>query len=262
MPNNNILVIDDMEKPRYYMVRKLRKNQLWSISSASSEQEAIEKLNNNKYDIVVADMVMENPDSGLKILNAAKKNDQSIEVIIITAHASVPNAKEAIRKGAFEYIEKDNKNPYELLYKTVEDAIKKKKHPHFDVFLSYNSKDVEKVTDIAVSLKDNGIYPWFAEWEILAGVDFQDKLEKAINDIDVAAFFIGDNGEGPWMKDEIKLYKMESKKRSLILIPVVLETTKKKISLPTFLIPYSYVDFRKTSPDPLDRLIKSIKPSK
>jgi len=257
MSDINILVVDDWKKPREYIVKKLKSNSSWNVYSASNEAEAIEKLKNNKYDIVVSDMVMENPDSGLKILDAAQKIDKTIEVIVVTAYASVPNAVEAMRLGAFNYIDKEHKSPYKTIYENVKKAIDKKINHNFDIFLSYNREDVERVKDIAVYLKKHNIYPWFDKWEILGGCKFQDKMEQAIKTINAVAIFIGEHGQSTWQKDEIDLCQIESKKRDIVLIPVLLENAKLD-DLPFFLKTRNVVDFN----DPLDRLIKSIKPSK
>jgi len=128
LPVSNILIVDDSEKPRNYMQRHLKKNPSWNITCASSEAQAIEMIENKKFDVVVSDMFMENKDSGLKVFDFAKKIDNSIEVIIITAHSELKEAFNSMPIGSFNFIiiDKNEKDPYKLLYKSVEQAIDKR----------------------------------------------------------------------------------------------------------------------------------------
>ncbi len=59
----------------------------------------------NDYDIVVTDLVMNDVD-GMQILRDAKESLPECEVIMVTGHASIPKAVEAMREGAFNFLEK------------------------------------------------------------------------------------------------------------------------------------------------------------
>ena len=61
----------------------------------------------------------------------------------------------------------------------------------YDVFLSYNHKDREHVIEIGKWLKDNGLAPWFDEWDLQPGLPWQPELEQKIRVIKSAAIFIG-----------------------------------------------------------------------
>jgi DNA-binding NtrC family response regulator len=71
----------------------------------TSGEPALKDLDKHSYDIIVTDLKMEGVD-GMKILEAAKKKNPAIKVIIITAYAEMETAKEAFRKGAFDFIAK------------------------------------------------------------------------------------------------------------------------------------------------------------
>ena len=65
-------------------------------------------------------MLMENPDSGLEVLRAAKKLDPSVEVIMLTAYGEVKTAVPAMKLGAFDYVEKttedyDESDVYDII---------------------------------------------------------------------------------------------------------------------------------------------------
>ncbi|MEK6528954.1 MAG: response regulator [Nitrospirota bacterium] len=66
---------------------------------------ALKDLKENSYNIVVTDLKMQDVD-GMKILEAAREKNPDIKVIIITAYAEVETAKEAFKKGVFDFIAK------------------------------------------------------------------------------------------------------------------------------------------------------------
>ena len=71
----------------------------------TSGQPALKNLEENSYDIIVTDLKMEGVD-GMKILEAASEKNPEIKVIIITAYAEMETAKEAFKKGVFDFIAK------------------------------------------------------------------------------------------------------------------------------------------------------------
>ncbi len=66
---------------------------------------ALEDLEKNSYDIIVTDLKMDEVD-GMKILKEAREKNPNIKVIIITAYAEMETAKEAFKKGVFDFIAK------------------------------------------------------------------------------------------------------------------------------------------------------------
>src|SRR5690242_15688631 len=73
------------------------------VVQAASGLEAIERLND--VDVVITDLRMPGAD-GMEVLRTASKNHPHVPVIMITAYGSVGQAVEAIKAGAFDYIEK------------------------------------------------------------------------------------------------------------------------------------------------------------
>lgn len=68
-------------------------------------QSALNDLKKNSCDIIVTDLKMEGVD-GMKILEAAREKNPDIKVIIITGFAQMETAKEAFKKGVFDFIAK------------------------------------------------------------------------------------------------------------------------------------------------------------
>jgi len=100
----NILLVDD-EQPIREALLLLLKNADYRISGCGSGQEAIQHLESEQYDIVVTDLFL--PDvNGIDILKKAKELSPTIEVILITGHASAETAVRAMKEGAFDYITK------------------------------------------------------------------------------------------------------------------------------------------------------------
>ena len=66
---------------------------------------ALNDLKKSSYDIIVTDLKMEGVD-GMKILEAARGENPDIKVIIITGFAEMETAKEAFKKGVFDFIAK------------------------------------------------------------------------------------------------------------------------------------------------------------
>ena len=124
-----ILLVDDEEAVRNAVARRLKRNG-YDITKKASQAEGIEEVNSveTPYDIVVTDMVMETPDSGLEVLKAALTRDVFTEVIVLTAYGNVANAVECMRRGAFDYVEKNlpGVDVFELLDAKVKQAMERR----------------------------------------------------------------------------------------------------------------------------------------
>ncbi|MBI5375100.1 MAG: sigma 54-interacting transcriptional regulator [Candidatus Schekmanbacteria bacterium] len=101
---NTILLVDDNKSFREGLSISL-KDEGYSIQEAESGTSALEILKNKRPDIVVADIRMPEMD-GIELLKKMKELEVDSPVIIMTAHASIDVAVEAMRQGAFDFIEK------------------------------------------------------------------------------------------------------------------------------------------------------------
>lgn len=116
-----ILVVDDEEIARQNLMHVLGREG-WQVDGAVDAAQATSLLSTNCYQLVLTDLRMPGMD-GLALLRSIKERDSSIEVIVITAHASAGSAVEAMRAGAFFYIEK----PFRIadVRKIVHEALEK-----------------------------------------------------------------------------------------------------------------------------------------
>jgi DNA-binding NtrC family response regulator len=102
MHTAKILVADDEQNLRRVLVAMLRRDG-HEVVQAASGVEAIERLAD--VDVVITDLRMPGAD-GMEVLRTASKTFPQVPVIMITAYGSVGQAVEAIKAGAFDFIEK------------------------------------------------------------------------------------------------------------------------------------------------------------
>ena len=104
MQKVKILVVDDEAIVRESLGDWL-KDADYQVFTAESGPEALKVIEKEKPVIMIADLVMPSMD-GIELMKRAKARQPGIEVIIITAYASIPTAITAMKEGAYDYIEK------------------------------------------------------------------------------------------------------------------------------------------------------------
>ncbi len=103
-PAASILVVDDEPGVRGVMEEILAREG-YKVSTASDGVEALTLVHTQRYDLVLSDLYMPKMD-GLELLKRIKDLPDSPDVIIITGHASVESAVQAMKLGAADYIPK------------------------------------------------------------------------------------------------------------------------------------------------------------
>ncbi len=125
----SVLVIDDEETVRNAVKRRLERDG-YLIETADSQAAGLEAILSRRppYDLVVTDMVMETPASGIEVLQAALGADVFSEVIVLTAYGNVANAVECMKRGAFDYVEKNipDVDVFELLSIKIKQALERR----------------------------------------------------------------------------------------------------------------------------------------
>jgi PAS domain S-box-containing protein len=96
-----VLVVDDELGPRESLRMILKPS--YEIATADSGEAALRTLPDFHPDLVFMDIKMPQMD-GIELLQRIKRADQSIEVVMITAYASLETVKNALTHGAFEYL--------------------------------------------------------------------------------------------------------------------------------------------------------------
>jgi DNA-binding NtrC family response regulator len=100
----NVLLVDDDSSVRRVLQFKLQKRG-FSVETAADGLEALQALKEKRFDLLLSDIRMPKLD-GIALLNEAKSTQPDIKVILITAHATVTQAVQAVKLGAFDYITK------------------------------------------------------------------------------------------------------------------------------------------------------------
>ncbi len=99
---NKILVVDD-DKNLRYSFRKILKDKEYEFIEAESGEEAIDKVEQQKPDLVLMDVRMPGI-TGLEAFRRIKELNPKLPVIVMTAYGTVDTAIEAMKLGAYEYI--------------------------------------------------------------------------------------------------------------------------------------------------------------
>ncbi len=99
-----ILIIDD-ERSIRRALREILEFEGYQVYEAENGQEGLDLLKSNQYDLVFCDIKMPILD-GMEVLEAIKKTENDTPFIMISGHGTIETAVEAIRKGAFDFIEK------------------------------------------------------------------------------------------------------------------------------------------------------------
>jgi DNA-binding NtrC family response regulator len=102
MSGAKILIVDDELIVRESLGGWLERDG-HKVDKAASGEEALEKCQKTRYDILLLDIKMEGM-SGLEVLKKVKENDPDLSVVMITAYGSIPSAIEAMKNGAHEYL--------------------------------------------------------------------------------------------------------------------------------------------------------------
>ncbi len=109
MAAEKILIVDDEESMVQFLSILLSKEG-YEVHVARSGRDALQRAEEENYDVVVTDIKMPGEIDGLGVLSGVKKIDPSIPVVIRTAFASQKSAIDALNRGAYQYLEKSAKN--------------------------------------------------------------------------------------------------------------------------------------------------------
>lgn len=150
----SLLLVDDNSSFRRALAIFLKNNE-FIVAQAESGEEAIPKLKQKNFDLVLTDLKMKKK-SGIEVLKESKKINPDTEVILLTAFGSIPSAVEAVKMGAFDYLTKpcDNQKLLDILKRALEKrkllseakSFMQKPKARFDFSnIVYKSKSMEKI---------------------------------------------------------------------------------------------------------------------
>jgi Nif-specific regulatory protein len=133
-----ILIADDHDALRRGLVRGLAEAG-HEVDEAANGNAAIERLHEGSFDIVLSDLKMGGSD-GLDVLRTTRALHPTTAVILMTAFGSVNTAVEAMKMGAFDYVQK----PFEIeeMELKIEKALEMKRLKHEIEYLRHTQQDI------------------------------------------------------------------------------------------------------------------------
>jgi DNA-binding NtrC family response regulator len=131
-----ILIVDDEEISLSSVRRLLRWRGIRNVEVCDNGRDAIRKIRETEFDIVLLDLLMPDVD-GLQVLESAKPYRPHTEFVILTAVDDIPTTVKAIRLGAYDYLVKPVDN--DLLFLAIERAYERR---GLLIGLSVSARDV------------------------------------------------------------------------------------------------------------------------
>ena len=133
-----ILIADDHDALRRGLARALTAAN-HEVEEAPNGNQAIERLHEGHFDVVLSDLKMGGSD-GLDVLRTTKTLHPSTAVILMTAFGSVHTAVEAMKSGAFDYVQK----PFEIeeMEVKIEKALEMRRMRHELDYLRHTQNDI------------------------------------------------------------------------------------------------------------------------
>jgi DNA-binding NtrC family response regulator len=104
MHEPRILVVDDEETILFVICRVLESHGYQVLAAGSAEQ-GQSLLATGPIDVALLDLVLPGQ-SGLELLRTIKRQHPDTEVVMMTSHASIDTAVQAMREGAYDYLHK------------------------------------------------------------------------------------------------------------------------------------------------------------
>ena len=164
----SILVVDDDPVIRRLLEQRLKKAH-YKVDVAEDGYVAEKLMQQQRYDVVLTDLMMPGEIGGIEVLEIAKNIDMNTEVVLITAHSSVDSAVEAMKKGAIDYLEKPIN--FDELFLRIEKIVSVRS-------LMQNARDIHEAMDVTEQAASNTIQ----ELEIMAA-RLQQRLDLVENEL-------------------------------------------------------------------------------
>lgn len=102
-----LLIVDDDEVVRDVLKLKLENRKDILLSEASAPEEALQKVANEVFDLVLLDLRLQFGTEGLDVLAEIKRLKPQTEVMMLSAYGTISVTVEAMRRGAIDFITKD-----------------------------------------------------------------------------------------------------------------------------------------------------------
>jgi DNA-binding NtrC family response regulator len=143
MARKSILVVDD-EKPQREIMEQILSEAGYDVTTASSGEAALKFTKDRRFDLTLTDLKMTGMD-GISLLKHLIAADSSMIVILLTGHGTIDSAKQALREGAYDYLEKVSYDKESLL-QIINNALSKVESLESEIIsASPNMDDVKRM---------------------------------------------------------------------------------------------------------------------
>jgi DNA-binding NtrC family response regulator len=175
-----VLVVDDDDTFRQVMSAELSRRR-YTVTSAATGQEALDQAKTGEIDVVLLDMRLPHMD-GIEVLKRFREQGVAAGVIVLTGHGTIDTAIQAVRLGAYDYLEKPC--PIDKVEMTI--------HKTFEHLQLMERKNV----------LEDGYTPPAVEMEYIGAGPAFEKLRRIISKvapIDSTTLILGETGVGKGM---------------------------------------------------------------
>lgn len=253
----SILIVDD-ESVVCKSCEKILKPKGHDVDSALSGQEALDKIEKKRYEVVITDLKMPGID-GMKLLNIVKERYEKVDVIMITGYASIDTSVEAMKLGAFDYIPKPftpdelrNVTERALERRRLLEEERERANRTYVRFEYTMPDDLYYLPEHAwVKLEEDG--------NVIAGVD--DVFQKSVGEIiDTKLPDVGDEVEQGKLCSEIEDFSRRTHKLWSPITGEIIEINDKLSKDPSLLNkdPYGAGWIMRVKPSDLDQDLKNL----
>ena len=175
--DKNLLIVDD-ERNLRNLLERILSLEGYSVTSCETSKEGLTAIENNLFYVALIDVIL--PDyNGIQLSKEIKEKSPDTEVIVMTAFANIRDGLEAVRNGAFDYIEKD---------KDEDEIILKVKQAYDKAVLKIKLKELQNKIDRNFSF--NSIT---GKAKSISGAI---ELAKKVADTDTTVLLLGETGTG------------------------------------------------------------------
>jgi two-component system, OmpR family, response regulator len=172
----NILVVDDEASIRFFLLEALEREG-YHVTPAECGEDALQRAQAESFDLALIDLRLPGMD-GMQVLKTLRQASPDTAIIVLTAHASLESAVEALRQGAHDYLFKPCKT-VELLESVASGLSKRQRELRRRRLLSQLERDMsnrleeiriavdsESVAAVALESKETRA-PRFIRWKTL-----------------------------------------------------------------------------------------------
>ena len=146
-----ILIVDD-EQSIIDSISMILTNEGYEVESCLNGACAIQKAGNTDFDLILLDIKMPKMD-GMEVLERVMQINKNSVVIMISGHGTIETAVEAIRKGAYNFLQKPLPDLYELKL-TIKNAVDYKKSRDEIIRVRKEFRESNKIAGSSVKLKN------------------------------------------------------------------------------------------------------------